>query len=165
LLPLRERPEDIVPLATVFARRFGAALARTAASRLLDYGWPGNVRELRAVIQRAAASARRDLGAIDIVRAIRSGSVLGISESRTPEQEAERQQLIALCRETGGSWRRLLELTGMSRTRLYRRLAAHGLRLRSFRFPTFSREFPGKSGKMDPASGPDHVITMEDTTS
>ena len=59
VLPLRERQEDILPLAEVFIRQFGRELGGvapelTAAHRqqLLAYPWPGNVRELRNVIER-----------------------------------------------------------------------------------------------------------------
>jgi NtrC-family two-component system response regulator AlgB len=57
---LRERPEDILPLARrflgFFARTVGRAvpeLADAAAKVLVDYPWPGNVRELRNAIERA----------------------------------------------------------------------------------------------------------------
>jgi len=57
---LRERPEDILPLANHFIStlqpKFGrtlSGLTRDAEVRLLGYGWPGNVRELRNVIERA----------------------------------------------------------------------------------------------------------------
>jgi two-component system, NtrC family, response regulator GlrR len=61
LPPLRERIEDIVPLAEHFLRlaarewhRPVASLSRAAIDRLLSYAWPGNVRELKNVIERAA---------------------------------------------------------------------------------------------------------------
>jgi len=61
LPPLRERPEDIPPLATHFAQRAGkrlggAPLALTTEDieLLTSYPWPGNVRELATVIERAA---------------------------------------------------------------------------------------------------------------
>jgi transcriptional regulator with GAF, ATPase, and Fis domain len=60
ITPLRERPEDILPLAEVFLHDLGRTMARPAAgiSRdardwLLAYHWPGNVRELRNAIERA----------------------------------------------------------------------------------------------------------------
>jgi two-component system response regulator HydG len=59
--PLRERSEDILPLAQHFARRFGTKCGRRSleisanASRLLQsYDWPGNVRELENAIEHAA---------------------------------------------------------------------------------------------------------------
>ncbi len=58
--PLRERPEDIEPLAHFFLGRITAGLrrpvrgiARPAMAMLERYGWPGNVRELKNVIERA----------------------------------------------------------------------------------------------------------------
>jgi NtrC-family two-component system response regulator AlgB len=58
---LRERPEDILPLAHRFLGFFARAQGRAiptlspAAERVLsDYGWPGNVRELRNAVERAA---------------------------------------------------------------------------------------------------------------
>ncbi len=60
IAPLRERPDDILPLAEYLigrhardAGRMIPTLAETARKRLLGYHWPGNVRELDNVIQRA----------------------------------------------------------------------------------------------------------------
>ena len=61
LPPLRERREDVVPLAEHylhrFAQRYGTPVRRLsphAIERLLNYPWPGNIRELRNVMERAA---------------------------------------------------------------------------------------------------------------
>ncbi len=61
VLPLRERREDILPLAERFLRRKGAedgkaelTLTSRARHALLHHHWPGNVRELRSVAERAA---------------------------------------------------------------------------------------------------------------
>lgn len=61
---LRERPDDIVPLAEHFLRRSSVQLGKRffqiaddARTRLLHYHWPGNVRELRNVIERAVLLA------------------------------------------------------------------------------------------------------------
>jgi transcriptional regulator with GAF, ATPase, and Fis domain len=61
LPPLRERPEDILPLSEAFLAEIGRGLgrppsgiARDARDKLLSYRWPGNVRELRNVLERAA---------------------------------------------------------------------------------------------------------------
>jgi len=58
--PLRERPEDIVPLATHFIQRFSSTerrpvigLSDEAEAQLTHYDWPGNVRELENTVQRA----------------------------------------------------------------------------------------------------------------
>jgi len=59
--PLRQRPDDIVPLAILFAEE-AAESSRTrfspgALARLRSYGWPGNVLELRNAMERAVVLA------------------------------------------------------------------------------------------------------------
>jgi two-component system, NtrC family, response regulator AtoC len=73
LLPLRERPDDILPLARHFAARFsqrhGEArqLTSDAEEQLRRYRWPGNVRELSDVIARAVMRrGRKEIGAEEL---------------------------------------------------------------------------------------------------
>jgi len=61
LPPLRQRPEDIVPLAQLFREEFSQSLSKpiqgiapAAEAMLGAYAWPGNIRELRNVMERAA---------------------------------------------------------------------------------------------------------------
>ncbi len=60
LPPLRERPEEIVPLAKRFLRK-GLSLTRAAETALREWRWPGNVRELQNVLQRASLLADGDV--------------------------------------------------------------------------------------------------------
>jgi DNA-binding NtrC family response regulator len=62
--PLRERPEDILPLATRFMGEFSqdrARLSPAATDCLIRYDWPGNVRELRNAMERAALLSRGEM--------------------------------------------------------------------------------------------------------
>ncbi len=62
--PLRERPEDIVPLATHFIEKFSRQKPRfsaTVSASLTRYRWPGNVRELRNAMERAALLSRGEI--------------------------------------------------------------------------------------------------------
>ena len=64
LPPLREHPEDILPLATHFISRFSHQKPRFSASvatSLLHYRWPGNARELRNAMERAALLSRGEV--------------------------------------------------------------------------------------------------------
>ncbi|MDR3457934.1 MAG: sigma-54 dependent transcriptional regulator [Verrucomicrobiae bacterium] len=63
LPPLRERREDILPLANLFIAEFGHSrrLAEAAADCLKNYPWPGNVRELRNAIERAILLSQGEL--------------------------------------------------------------------------------------------------------
>jgi transcriptional regulator with PAS, ATPase and Fis domain len=66
--PLRERKEDILPLAMHFIRRFGSELKKRldgldndAQKLLVRYNWPGNIRELENAIERAALLAETQM--------------------------------------------------------------------------------------------------------
>ena len=78
--PLRERREDIVPLATAFAETFTQRmrrriepLSKECQQRLMDYGWPGNVRELQNVIERAVITSCD--GRLNLDKALPEGNV------------------------------------------------------------------------------------------
>jgi psp operon transcriptional activator len=68
LPPLRERPEDLLPLAEHFAVKMSGELgldlfqgfSDTAREQMMDYGWPGNVRELKNVVERAVYTSLGD---------------------------------------------------------------------------------------------------------
>src|SRR5437867_2968012 len=67
LSPLRERPEDIMPLANAFLKRFAAQANRaikgftpSAEKRLTAFEWPGNVRQLQNEVQRAVLLSEGD---------------------------------------------------------------------------------------------------------
>ena len=76
--PLRERPEDILELASYFLERHSASrrltLARAAADALLTYDWPGNVRELERMMERTVALAHHTaIGVDDLPIRLRDG--------------------------------------------------------------------------------------------
>ncbi len=67
LSPLRNRKDDVIPLATDFLSEFARAAAkpihgfsRTAEDALTGYAWPGNIRELKNVVERAVLLCRED---------------------------------------------------------------------------------------------------------
>ena len=72
LPPLRERRDDILPLAKHFAVKMAgelglelfAGFSEEARERLLDYAWPGNVRELKNVVERAVYSSLDNEGRV-----------------------------------------------------------------------------------------------------
>jgi two-component system response regulator HydG len=80
--PLRERPEDIIPLANHFAKRFAercgrpiTGIAPAARAYLQSYSWPGNVRELENALERAVVLGSSDtILAEDLPENIREGS-------------------------------------------------------------------------------------------
>jgi len=90
LPPLRERGDDVVHLASAFARRFATKMGRTIAPltadyarRLKGYSWPGNVRELQNVIERAVITATD--GQLNLDRALPEATTTLSSFDRTSE--------------------------------------------------------------------------------
>src|SRR5262245_29734831 len=123
---LRERVEDIVPLARHFLSFYGGIegprLSHDAESLLVSYGWPGNVRELENVMKRLAA-LHADSGELD-ARAILP--LLADPPQRANEQADrranERDEIVAAWRQAHGNKSRLADLLGISRKTLYARL-------------------------------------------
>jgi transcriptional regulator with GAF, ATPase, and Fis domain len=139
--PLRQRREDILPL----ARRFLAELARetnrrilglspAAEQALLEHSWPGNVRELRNVVERSlllkgpgATVEFRDLPALHAL----AGPERSVELPGGPLTDAvrgyERSLIVLALERSGGVVARAAELLGISRTNLHNKLAKHGL--------------------------------------
>jgi DNA-binding NtrC family response regulator len=134
LPPLRERPNDIWPLAVAFAAAHGVRLHPGAVALLLDHAWPGNVRELKSVVARATAHASgASVGDAEMAKAMRAALVTPAELEGEVQRAQQRQRLRALCEEAGGDWRRLVQITRLSRATLYRQLRECGLQLRHFR--------------------------------
>lgn len=73
LPPLRERPDDILPLVNFFAAKFGARFQKTfskvsreSLDQLHAYEWPGNIRELQHLVERAVLIAEGDVLKIEL---------------------------------------------------------------------------------------------------
>ena len=100
---LRERPEDTLPLAEHFAKKYAAecgrkivGLAPEARAYLQSYSWPGNVRELENAIERAVVLGSADmLLAEDLPEHIRESRPAAVSASMYEEAvEAAKRQVV-----------------------------------------------------------------------
>ncbi|MCS7090055.1 MAG: sigma-54 dependent transcriptional regulator [Verrucomicrobiota bacterium] len=128
--PLRERPEDIVPLATHFLREFTGGRARFAPSvlELLErYPWPGNVRELRNVMERAALLCRGELVLPEhlparLLQTAESPSGSGSGCETTRLEEVERQKILETLRRHGYNRTETARALGISRRTLVYKL-------------------------------------------
>jgi two-component system, NtrC family, response regulator len=124
---LRERPDDILPLAKTFLERTGSGftLSSGASERLLAHSWPGNVRELEQVVARAAALASgMTIEARDLELHDAQPTVAGELRHARGAHSLEMVQR-ALAR-MGGSRSRAAAALGISERTLYRILASDG---------------------------------------
>ncbi|MFN2385168.1 MAG: sigma-54 interaction domain-containing protein, partial [Thermoanaerobaculia bacterium] len=147
--PLRERPEDVLPLAEMFLEELGqtmgrpaAGISRDAGEWLVEYSWPGNVRELRNAIERAILLCDGGLITrehLPTAAAARSGPVLssGLKGSLDPtaplpaggvDLEAVEKTFVAKALgQTRGNKSRAARLLGLTRAQFYSRLEKYGL--------------------------------------
>jgi two-component system NtrC family response regulator len=143
LPPLRDRSEDIAPLAGHFLRRFASeagkdirAFSPEAARLMSDYSWPGNVRELKNAIERATVlCSGTEILPTDLPRCLRRPSVAaeaapasGRPEAATnPMESAERSLIVDALERAGGNVSAAARLLGVTRNTLRYRIRKHGL--------------------------------------
>jgi len=131
--PLRERPEDILPLARFFvgrlAERLGLPNLQLDAScldLLHQYPWPGNVRELENALERAAVLSEqgrvRPEGLPPAVRGLGPFPDGEVSSILRPLAAVERDHIDAVLRHTNGNRTEAARILGISATTLWRRL-------------------------------------------
>ncbi|MGC8742891.1 MAG: sigma-54-dependent transcriptional regulator [Verrucomicrobiia bacterium] len=135
--PLRERKEEIMPLANLFLRRFAAQAGRTfqgftkeAQDLLISYDWHGNVRQLQNEIQRAVLISDGPL--ID-ARDLLTGVVTGVKDNPpsglTMWQVIERNAIIQVLRECNGKKLIAAKRLGMGRQTLYNKIKEYSIKV------------------------------------
>ena len=138
--PLRERPEDVIPLAEHFLAQacFDYHLpphrfTGEARAALVAHDWPGNIRELSSVIERVALNSDTpDVSATMLGLARRGRDESGSrarGEQELPRDDAsERERLLQALDAAGGNISRAADRLGLSRNTFRYRLEKHGLR-------------------------------------
>jgi DNA-binding NtrC family response regulator len=129
--PLRERRDDILPLARSFLATAAARTGRKvtgftpgAAQRLVRHTWPGNVRELENAVERAVVLARRSrLDAEDLPDDV-GGAVAeaAITGTVRPLADVERDYVLAALGAMGGNRANAAKALGIGTATLYRKL-------------------------------------------
>jgi two-component system, NtrC family, nitrogen regulation response regulator NtrX len=136
---LRERREDIAPLARHFLTQFSARFRRrpksvspAAVEALESYRWPGNVRELKNLVERlmilcAAEEIRRE----DLPAEIRDAELAAPPPADAPLRDArddfERRYILASLKRHRGNVTRTAEALNVERSNLYRKLKSYGI--------------------------------------
>ena len=146
LPPLRERTEDVEPLAHHFLKRFAARMSKhihsiepDALETLRSYTWPGNVRELENVMERAVILTQGSTITSAVIP-LQGGMIVpspAAAASRlttdptpsrmVPLEEIERHHIEAVLRGTGYHKSRTAEILKISRRTLDRRIEEFGL--------------------------------------
>jgi DNA-binding NtrC family response regulator len=126
---LRERPEDILPLASAFIAEFTRGKARFSSSVtdcLTRYAWPGNVRELRNAMERAALLSLGELILPEHLPArVRAASeAVPATEPQDAERlgEIERQAIVQALRKHDFNRTETAKALGISRRALIYKL-------------------------------------------
>jgi len=136
LPPLRERREDIMPLANSFLKRFAAqanhvisGFTPAAVERLTGFEWPGNVRQLQNEVQRAVLlNEGTEVDVADLsVTNVRVGTTEGNDTSFTLLEGVERNAIIQTLKETGGNKLETAKRLGIGRQTLYNKIKAYGI--------------------------------------
>jgi len=133
LPPLRERREDIAPLAMHFLRRHATRYRKQisgfdagAMQMLLGHPWPGNIRELDHAVERAVLLAQSDqVRAYDL--ALRGATSAAPRLEDLTLEEVERLLIQKALSRYDGNVSRAAQALGLSRSALYRRIAAYQL--------------------------------------
>ena len=131
---LRERPEDIAPLARLFVERFAGRdklqLSKEALSLLQSYSWPGNVRELENIIEMAVILA--DNGQIDVAQLPAKLTTdqltpMPLPQAGIPLEEVEKLYIEQIYRETGYHKMRTSQILDIARRTLDRKLQQYNI--------------------------------------
>jgi Nif-specific regulatory protein len=141
LPPLRDRPEDILPLAEFFLERFTRQAGRRpltigmdARRRLQAHGWPGNVRELRNLMERVAFLCPRDrvepedlaftLAAVQADSDADADLTTDLAEATSKFQESHIRRIV---KRMQGNMSEAARLLGLHRSNLYRKMRHLGM--------------------------------------
>jgi len=139
--PLRERPEDIVPLAENFVSRMNRELNRNVTRIPMEYiktlkahDWPGNVRELENVLRRALILSRSDVLELDQCWFQRSDAIHRPASACEESDElkslnrVEKEHILKILKHTGGNYGEACKILGITRPTLRKKINDYGLK-------------------------------------
>lgn len=139
--PLRERPEDILPIARYLLKQIAndaglpeVRLDNKAKQLLQDYDWPGNVREMSNALERAVYFMERDTISVnDLPPYLYRRRNRSAESTRQPlkdvQNEVEKETILGALRSTGYNKSRAAAALGIHRSLLYKKMDKYGLAL------------------------------------
>lgn len=130
---LRQRAEDIVPLAQLFIHRYclrygkeDMQLTQEACDRLTQYPWPGNIRELEHTIEKAVIISEEDILPASLFKLSQQASKPADAQVSTLE-EMERQMIQKAMQNCNGNLSAVAAQLGITRQTLYNKMKKYGL--------------------------------------
>lgn len=140
--PLRERKEDILPIAYLFLDRFNneynkriKCLSSQAESVMSNFRWGGNVRELRNIMENMVLFAEKDsLELMDVLSAMNKlnfNSEILIDNLKTlheAKEDFEKEFIQKILAQCNGKISETAEALGIDRTNLFKKLQKHGIK-------------------------------------
>ena len=128
--PLRERKDDILPLAMHYLTptKPGMRFSDDVIKKLRSYPWPGNVRELRNVVIRAAILATGpEITVADLPEELERDAYLSSLQSLARLDALEREAILRALEETNGHQQRAADTLGISKRTLQRKIKSYSL--------------------------------------
>lgn len=122
--PLKDRPEDIMPLAQHFLSQLSVnkTISPEVDDILIAYPWPGNARELKAMIGKIALMADANtITSDDIPRHLINRIAVSPGKPKTLE-DMEKEHILAILAETGGNQTQASQILNINRKTLYKKI-------------------------------------------
>lgn len=134
LPPLRQRKEDILPLAKHFIDRYSGQIGRLtptlsseARDLFLSYPWPGNVREMMNAVEHALIVCDGEITRNDLPIDMLSGEISPASDDSFDLKSVERNHIIKVLHHTHGNKTETARLLKIGLTTLYRKIEEYGI--------------------------------------
>lgn len=125
--PLRERPQDIKPLALKFLNRRKKGIDDAAMRMLLTHSWPGNVRELRNAIDRAVVVETSERITPASLPPLASDPVETASSGQWTLEQLEERYIREVLRKTRFHYSKAASILGINRKTLLEKRRRHGI--------------------------------------
>lgn len=132
--PLRNRKEDIIPLAEIFLKRLSEkynrpdiSISSSAEARLLSYSWDGNIRELQHTMEKAVLMCDDDVIKPEHLGLFHSAKPVVDKNSDATLEELERKAIMDAMNATDGNITLVAQKLGVTRQTLYNKIKRYGL--------------------------------------
>ncbi len=129
LPPVRERPEDLLPLAHYFRQEFNRTFGRNtlgftprSEQAILSYSWPGNVRELRNLVEAAFITLEPESQWVEM-----PDFFCSVAETEDAAEPDEVNRILRALSECGWNKSKAADLLSWSRMTLYRKMERYGI--------------------------------------